>query len=231
MSVGGPSLSQVWPFPAHLPRGESGQDLGRVQNNNPGNPAALAHPWWLPAWPRSPHFSFAISKIYYLFLSLSVFSQLGSSLLLSPLFDCVCVSSFCLPLPFHFFSLSLILCVAVFHSLIFSVGLSLLTVSPLLISLCLCLARLHSCLSPSPDLVCLPGQLLSLSLVLMCLLPLCESVYCLCSVCPFLPSFFKISWLVGYLLDSCCSLSLFGFLSFCHCFLPYVPWQYVSGGT
>lgn len=56
-------------------------------------------------------------------------------------------------------------------------------------------------------------------------------VYCLCSVCPSLPSFFTFSWLVGYLLHSCCSLSLFGFLSFCHSFLPHVSWQYVSGGA
>lgn len=33
-----PRLSQLWAFPAHLPRGESGEDFGRVQDNDPGNP-------------------------------------------------------------------------------------------------------------------------------------------------------------------------------------------------
>lgn len=120
LSGAGPSLSYLWAFPAYSTCRESGQDLGRVQNDDPGR-RLPSHPR-PPAQPRS----FAISGICCLSLFLPIFCGVSIPGFFH-LYYCVslplcfhlslCLFSCSLLLPF-----SLTLCISILGPLSFFVG-------------------------------------------------------------------------------------------------------------
>lgn len=192
-----------------MPRRESGQELGGVQDNNPGNLGSLAAL-------GGPLLGLALPLLLPLSVSVTL-SQVFSH------FHLHCLMYVPLSFPLSAFLLSLsFLSVYLCFPFTFILCGCLLTTSPLLISPCVCLAYLGPCLSPSLDLVCLPGRLLSLSLVfmrllhLLCLLPLFEAVsMCLCLRPPLLGF---LGWQVTVWVPAALCLSSASLV--CHCFLP-----------